>query len=179
MKRSELEWLIQKTEAKLKEQQELLQELYQRLEALTIQEKERQKYISSKEIIDLIERKVGKKTNMSTIKRWADEGYLGEVVDEKDKFWALQSKQGKKRYLYAKVDTYRFLYEEKGYLLPEYEVLDRVLVTQSKGEPLIGIIIDSHLHEDEFHYVIQIEGSFDTLKNVKERNIQLMQGVDE
>ncbi|WP_338752984.1 hypothetical protein [Bacillus sp. FJAT-52991] len=179
MKRSELELLIHKAETKLQEQQLLLQDLYKRLEALTDQERERENYISSKEIIDLIEKKVGKKINMSTIKRWADEGFLGEVVEEKDKFWALQSKQGKKRFLYPKVDTYRFLHEEKGYLLPEYEVLDRVLVTQSEKEPLIGMVIDSHLHQDEFHYIIQIEGSFETLQDVKEKNLQLIQGVDD
>ena len=103
MNRKDLEALLKKTEEKIKEQQMLLKDLSKRLEALEEQEKERKNYISSKEIINLVFRKIGKTLNMSTIKRWADEGYLGEVIDEKEKFWALRSKQGKKRFLYPKV----------------------------------------------------------------------------
>ncbi|KMY53302.1 hypothetical protein AC623_04275 [Bacillus sp. FJAT-27231] len=167
MKREELEAMLKKTEEKIKEQQLLLKDLSERLEALNKQEKEREKYISSKEIVELIFNKIGKTINMSTIKRWADEGYLGEVIDEKEKFWALQSKQGKKRFLYPKTNTYDFLYE-KGYLLPEFEVLDRVLVTNQSSEPIVGIVIDSCLTKGQFLYTIQIEGSFETIKNVKE-----------
>ena len=65
--------MIKKTEEKIKEQQLLLDDLTERLEALNEQEKERKKYISSKEIIDLVFKKIGKTINMSTIKRWADE----------------------------------------------------------------------------------------------------------
>lgn len=166
MKRKDLETMIKKTEEKIKEQQLLLDDLTERLEALNEQEKERKKYISSKEIIDLVFKKIGKTINMSTIKRWADEGYLGEVIDEKEKFWALHSKQGKKRFLYPKVNTYNFLYE-KGYLLPEFEVLDRVVVNQS-NDPIIGIVIESRLTKGQFLYTIQIEGAFETIKDVKE-----------
>ena len=166
MKRKDLVTMIKKTEEKIKEQQLLLDDLTERLEALNEQEKERKKYISSKEIIDLVFKKIGKTINMSTIKRWADEGYLGEVIDEKEKFWALHSKQGKKRFLYPKVNTYNFLYE-KGYLLPEFEVLDRVVVNQS-NDPIIGIVIESRLTKGQFLYTIQIEGAFETIKDVKE-----------
>lgn len=167
MKRKDLEALLKKTEEKIQEQQLLLKDLSQRLEALDEQEEERENYISSKEIIDLIFKKIGKSINMSTIKRWADEGYLGEVIDEKEKFWALHSKQGKKRFLYPKINTYNFLYE-KGYLLPEFEVLDRVLIKEQANDPVIGIIIDSHLSQGQFLYTIQVEGSFELMKDVKE-----------
>ncbi|RJS61823.1 hypothetical protein [Bacillus sp. PK3_68] len=170
MKRTELEALLKRTEEKIREQQLLLKDLSKRLEALDKQEKERENYISSKEIIDLIFKKIGKTINMSTIKRWADEGYLGEVIDEKEKFWALHSKQGKKRFLYPKVNTYHFLYE-KGYLLPEFEVLDRVLVKKQSNDPFIGIIIDSQLSKGQFLYTIQIEGSFELMKDVKESHL--------
>ncbi|MFL0362108.1 hypothetical protein ACH0BF_03715 [Pseudobacillus sp. 179-B 2D1 NHS] len=170
MKRTELEALLKRTEEKIQEQQLLLKDLSKRLEALDKQEKERENYISSKEIIDLIFKKIGKTINMSTIKRWADEGYLGEVIDEKEKFWALHSKQGKKRFLYPKVNTYHFLYE-KGYLLPEFEVLDRVLVKKHSNDPIIGIIIDSQLSKGQFLYTIQIEGSFELMKDVKESHL--------
>lgn len=171
MKREDLEAMIVKTEEKIKEQQFLLADLYKRLEALSFQEKERENYISSKEIVDLVFKKIGKKMNMSTIKRWADEGYLGEVIDEKEKFWALHSKQGKKRFLYPKMNTYAFLYE-KGYLLPEFDVLDRVLAVQSADEAIVGVVIDSRLHEGQFLYTIQIEGSYETVTNVKESDLQ-------
>ncbi|KIL73209.1 hypothetical protein [Bacillus badius] len=170
MNRKDLEALLKKTEEKIKEQQMLLKDLSKRLEALEEQEKERKNYISSKEIIDLVFKKIGKTLNMSTIKRWADEGYLGEVIDEKEKFWALRSKQGKKRFLYPKVDTFHFLYE-KGYLLPEFDVLDRVLVKLPSDEAVIGIVIDAYLHKGQFFYTIQREGSFERLNDVKESNL--------
>ncbi|KAB7705589.1 hypothetical protein F9802_13715 [Bacillus aerolatus] len=178
MKRNDLESMIKKLEEKIKNQQQLLQDLYTQLEALIEQEKEREQYISSKEIIDLVFKKIGKKINMSTIKRWADEGYLGEVIDEKEKFWALHAKQGKKRFLYPKAYAYTFLHE-KGYLSSEFEVLDRVLVNAHANEqPIIGIIIDSCLNKDHFQYTIQIEGSFDVLKDVEESKIKSVEGAD-
>ncbi|SFE81779.1 hypothetical protein [Alteribacillus iranensis] len=167
MKRAELEEQIKLTENKILEEQEKLKELREHLKIVIEQEKERKHYISSKEIIDLIYKNTGKKINMSTVKRWADEGYLGEVIDEKDKFWALRSKQGKKRFLYPKINTHSFLYE-KGYLHPEYEVLDRVVVKQPGQEKFTGIVVDSILEKDQFQYTIQTEETFEAIPNIKE-----------
>lgn len=163
-----MEESIKLAEEKIEFYKQSLQDMRKQLKALDQQEKEREKYVSSKEIVDLIFKHTGKKVNMSTIKRWADEGYLGEVVEEREKFWALHTKQGKKRFLYPKVLSYQFLHE-KGYLKPDYEVLDRVEVTKPGASPLIGIIIDSSLNQDAFEYTLQIEGSFDIVTNVHEK----------
>lgn len=175
MKRDELEANIKLIDEKVKAYQQDLQKLREQLDALDEQEKEREKFVSSKELVDLIYKKVGKKINMSTIKRWADEGYLGEVIDEKERFWALHSKQGKKRFLYPQIQAFTFLYE-KGYLLPEYEVLDRVLVTNPKYYNTIGIVVNCDLNMGEFLYNIQIEGTFEILKDIKERELTLVTG---
>lgn len=175
MKRDELEANIKLIDEKVKAYQQDLQKLREQLDALDEQEKEREKFVSSKELVDLIYKKVGKKINMSTIKRWADEGYLGEVIDEKEMFWALHSKQGKKRFLYPQIQAFTFLYE-KGYLLPEYEVLDRVLVTNPEYYNTIGIVVNCDLNMGEFLYNIQIEGTFEILKDIKERELTLVTG---
>ncbi|WP_053362872.1 hypothetical protein [Bacillus sp. FJAT-27251] len=175
MKRIELENTIKLIEKKIEGYQQELKKCMKQMEALIVQEKEREKFVSSKEIVDLIERNVGKKINMSTIKRWADEGYLGEVIDEKEKFWALQSKQGKKRFLYPKAQAFAFLYE-KGFLQPEFDVLDRVLVKNREMVPMIGIVISSSLDKGEFRYNLQVEGTLDRLKDVKERELTLATG---
>jgi hypothetical protein len=175
LKRNELEANIKLIEEKVKAYQQDLQKLREQLDALDEQEKEREKFVSSKELVDLIYKKVGKKINMSTIKRWADEGYLGEVIDEKEMFWALHSKQGKKRFLYPKVQAFTFLYE-KAFILPEFEILDRVLVTNPELDQTIGIVINSGLHSGEFLYNIQIEGTYDIIKDIKEKELTQVTG---
>jgi hypothetical protein len=175
LKRTALEDNIKTIEEKIKAYQEELNQLREELSALDEQEKERTKYVSSKEIVDLIYKKVGKKVNMSTIKRWADEGYLGEVIDEKEKFWALQSKQGKKRFVYPKVQAFTFLYE-KGFLLPEFDILDRVLITNADGGQTIGIVVDYQLNKGAFLYTLQIEGTFEILKQINEKELTLATG---
>ncbi|WP_404331813.1 hypothetical protein [Mesobacillus maritimus] len=175
MKRTALEDNIKTIEEKIKAYQEELTQLREELSALDEQEKERTKYVSSKEIVDLIYKKVGKKVNMSTIKRWADEGYLGDVIDEKEKFWALQSKQGKKRFVYPKVQAFTFLYE-KGFLLPEFDILDRVQIMNPDDSQTIGIVVDYQLNKGEFLYTIQIEGTFEILKEMNERDLTLATG---
>ncbi|MGP7818178.1 hypothetical protein [Niallia sp. 01092] len=167
MKKEELEAKIKSIEEKIESYQNFLINLNEELKELIKQEEERKRYISSKEIIDLIYEHTGKNTNMSTIKRWADEGYIGNIINEKDKFWALKSKQGKKRFLYPKEDVYNFLYQ-KGYLWPKYEVLDRVLISENNHELLTGIIVNSYLKKDEFHYTIQVEGNMKIIKEIKE-----------
>ncbi|MCM3714293.1 hypothetical protein [Halalkalibacter oceani] len=171
MKREEIEEAIRATEERMKADQQTLVELKERLEIVVSQEKERLHYISSKEIIDLIYKHTGKKNNMSTIKRWADEGYLGTVLDEKEKFWALPTKQGKKRFLYPKADVYSFLFE-KGYLQPQYKVLDRVSVEADGQPPEAGIVVSSQLLKTEFMYTIQLESSFALLKDIPENKLK-------
>lgn len=167
MKRKELEAEIKSIEENISNYQQLLSDKRKTLNVLIDQEKERKNYISSSEIVDLIFENIGKKVNMSTIKRWADEGYLGEIIEEKEKFWALRYKQGKKRFLYPIIDVYHFLYE-KGYLYPRFDVLDRVQITQPDSDSIIGVVIDSQLKQAQFHYTVQIEGSFEQLPSVKE-----------
>lgn len=171
MKREEIEEAIKATEERIKADQQALIELKERLEVVTSQEKERLHYISSKEIIDLIYKQTGKKNNMSTIKRWADEGYLGTVLDEKEKFWALPTKQGKKRFLYPKEDVYSFLYE-KGYLQPQYKILDRVYLMTDARPSEAGIVVSSHLLKTEFMYTIQLEATFELLKDIPENKLK-------
>ncbi|SEM70359.1 hypothetical protein SAMN05192533_10522 [Mesobacillus persicus] len=175
MKRNELEANIKSIEEKVADYQQELIKLREQLHALDEQEIEREKFVSSKEIVDLIDKKVGKKVNMSTIKRWADEGYLGEVIDEKERFWALHSKQGKKRFLYPKVQALSFLYE-KGLLLPEFETLDRVQMIDGDSSTVIGIVITCDLKDGEFLYNIQVEGTFDIIQAVKESRLTLVSG---
>jgi RNase P/RNase MRP subunit p29 len=175
LKRTALEENIKTIEEKIKAYQEELNQLREELSALDAQEKERRKFVSSKEIVDLIYKKIGKKVNMSTIKRWADEGYLGEVIDEKERFWALQSKQGKKRFVYPKIQAFTFLYE-KGFLMPEFEILDRVLILKPDNSQTVGIVVDYHLNKGEFLYTIQIEGSFEILKDMNERDLTIATG---
>ncbi|MFT8322291.1 MAG: hypothetical protein ABF649_15450 [Bacillus sp. (in: firmicutes)] len=168
MKREELETKMKSIEEKIASYQHTLHQLNEELKEVIKQEEDRGNYVSSKEITDLIYEKTGKNTNMSTIKRWADEGYIGEVIDEKDKFWALKSKQGKKRFLYPKTDVYSFLYQ-KGYLWPKYEVLDRVQISKNDDDKLLtGIIIDSCLKNAQFHYTIQLEVSMKMVKEIQE-----------
>ncbi|WP_339164989.1 hypothetical protein [Siminovitchia sp. FSL W7-1587] len=167
MKRKELENEINSIEKKMIEYKNTLSDLRKELDILIEQEKKRRNYISSSEIVDFIFKHTGKKINMSTIKRWADEGYLGEIVEEKDKFWALERKQGKKRFLYPVIDVYHFLYE-KGYLSPKYEVLDRVQITIPDGESFIGIVIDWELKQAKFLYMVQKEGSLEKFTMISE-----------
>ncbi|WP_151532749.1 hypothetical protein [Cytobacillus depressus] len=175
MKRKELESTIKNTEEAIKVQQLYLKKLYEQLEALNEQEKERKKYISSKEIIELIYKNIGKNVNLSTIKRWADEGFLGEVIDEKEKFWALHLKQGKKRFLYPKMNAFNFLYE-KGYLFPQFEVLDRVMIMDQNNNSVIGIVVDSCLQKGHFQYTIQIEETFAIIKDIEESYLSKVTG---
>lgn len=167
MKRKELETEIKEMEEKISQYKEELINMKEKLNILVEQEKERKNYISSSEIVDLVYEHIGRKINMSTIKRWADEGYLGEVIEEREKFWALRHKQGKMRFLYPIVNVYQFLYE-KGYLRPKYDILDRVLVEKDGEKPMVGVVIESELKDAKFHYTIQIEGTFEQVSMIEE-----------
>lgn len=174
MMSEELKQSISEIETNIKQQQAELRQLKKTLIDVLHQEKERQNYISSKEIIDLIDKNIGRKVNMSTIKRWADEGYLGEVVEEKDIFSALRTKQGKKRFLYPIVEVYHFLYE-KGYLLPKYQILDPVVYTLEDNQELTGIVVDAKLTNGAFIYTIQIDNTTKLISSIKENNLTINQ----
>ncbi|GAB7388732.1 hypothetical protein BSNK01_25700 [Bacillaceae bacterium] len=165
---NELEAAIKALEKKIEKDRQKLLQLRKRLQEYQTQEEERRRYISSKEILDLIYEYTGKKSNLSTIKRWADEGYLGEVVDEKEKFWALKTKQGKKRFLYPKTQVYAFLLE-KGFLKPKYEILDRVRL---KGSNEPGVVVNAYLAGDHFRYTVQLERSGKVLQQIKEEELR-------
>lgn len=155
MKKNELEQRITEYEIEL-------EQLRGQLAVVAEQEEMRKQFLSSKEIIERVHRYTGRELNMSTIKRWADEGYLGEVIDEKQAFPALRTKQGKKRFLYPKIDAYSFLYE-KGYLTPAFDVLDQVWLGRERA-----MVMDAVLEKGEFHYTVQIESSFEVKKGIKE-----------
>lgn len=159
MKKNELEQRIHEYESEL-------EQLRIQLAAVAEQEEERKRFISSKEIIELIQKQTGRELNMSTIKRWADEGYLGEVLDEKQVFPALRTKQGKKRFLYPKEAVFSFLHE-KGYLAPAFDVLDRVLLG-----PEYAMVMDAALKQGEFHYRVQMESTFEVKTGVKESSLR-------
>ena len=174
MKRKELEAEIKALEEKISQYQRDVIEMKKLLNTMIEQEKERKNYISSSEIVDLIYEQTGRKINMSTIKRWADEGYLGEIIEEREKFWALRHKQGKKRFLYPIVNVYQFLYE-KGYLRPKYDVLDRVEINDPKRQKAIGIVIDSVLKDAEFYYTVQVEDTFERWPMVREEHLKKLE----
>jgi hypothetical protein len=133
--------------------------------------RERSRYLSSQEIIAVIARYSGRPCSMATIKRWADEGYLGEVVDERERFPGLVRKQGNRRNLYPKTAVYPFLLA-KGLIHPRYEILDRVRVNRH-GANLSGVIVDIVCQTGPFLYTVQLDGSRETIA-VPEEEIHLL-----
>lgn len=171
--RQELEESIAALKKRIKEDQTELASQQLRLKELKKQEKERAHYISSREILDLIYQNTGKESNMSTIKRWADQGFLGDVIDEREVFWALKTKQGKKRYIYSKNQVYKFLYE-KMLIKPKFDVLDRVRI-YAPGQLFHGhaaVIVKSSLNNDKFNYTLQTAENFEKLDGVSEEQIK-------
>lgn len=133
--------------------------------------KQRLTYLSSREILDLLEARQGRKGSMATIKRWADSGQLGEVIDERQAFPLLVNKQGNKRFLYPREETVRFLYE-KGFLVPRYEVLDRVKLKQ--GTCMVHALVTSVSRVDLcFIYQVQLEATGEVLSQITEDKLLL------
>lgn len=151
----DLEARIKQMREEIKEKQKQLARWEDELAEYKNQQEQRKHYVASKEIIEYIEQRSGKIINMSTIKRWADEGYLGEVIDERERFWALKGKQGKKRNLYQKDSVFSFLHE-RGYLSPRYEILDEVQYgAESASFP--ATVLDVRLENGHFLYTIQLQ----------------------
>lgn len=126
-------------------------------------------YLSSREILELLEARNGKAGSMATIKRWADQGHLGEVVDERDAFPLLVNKQGNKRFLYPRETVFRFLYE-KGLLLPLYDVLDRVMIRLEERNTW-GLVTAIARHDQHFTYQIQLEEAGEILSSIAEEDL--------
>ncbi len=173
--RNDIEGQIEILEKRILDDQLTLQSLKLRLKELIIQEKERACYLSSSEILDLIYEHTGKESNMSTIKRWSDQGFLGEAIDEREVFWALKTKQGKKRFLYPKKQVYQFLYDKK-WIRPRFDVLDRVKICKP-GTPYheeAAVVVKSRLEADEFLYTLQTENDFLVLQDITESCLSLI-----
>lgn len=130
------------------------------------QQTQRMNYLSSREILDLLEARNGRRGSLATIKRWADRGELGAVVDERQVFPLLVNKQGNKRYLYPREEALRFLCE-KGLLAPRFDVLDRVQLKQ--GKRCVHALVTSVRRDDLcFTYQVQLEATGEVLPNIPE-----------
>lgn len=135
----------------------------------------RKKYVSSREIIELIARYQGVSKNMTAIKRWADEGLLGASIEEREHFPELVKQRGNKRFLYLRSTVFAFLLA-RNYIFPRFEVVDQVKWKKPEIEkPLQAVIISSRLQEDQFVYTIQDERTGEVFYNVREDNLELVE----
>lgn len=135
----------------------------------------RKSYMSSREIIELVASYQGISKNMTAIKRWADEGLLGEKIDEREHFPLLVKKQGNKRFLYPRSTVYAFL-ASNNYIFPRYEVIDQVKYRRpNDGDELQAVIISTHLHKDQFVYMIQAEGTGELIHDVREADLAIVE----
>lgn len=133
------------------------------------QQQRRMNYLSSREILELLEARQGRVGSMATIKRWADSGALGEVIEEREAFPLLVNKQGNKRFLYPREDVLHFL-REKGYLCPRYEVLDQVLFNKDTRR-CHALIIAIEPSGNSFTYHVQLEATGELLTHVAEEDL--------
>ncbi|WP_052947528.1 hypothetical protein [Aneurinibacillus tyrosinisolvens] len=169
----DLEIHIENLKREIQEKQKLLAELEENLKSCKEQNELRKQYIASKEIIDYVQERSGKLINMSTIKRWTDEGYLGEVIDERAQFWALKTKQGKKRNLYNKSTVFSFLYT-KGYIAPYHDILDEVQYC-GDNRRLQATVISVRLEKGRFLYKLQLP-DYTVLEDVDEMRLEGVEG---
>lgn len=129
----------------------------------------RKAFLSSREILDILETKAGRAGSMATVKRWADQGYLGDWIDERETFPLLVRKQGNKRFLFPRESVLTYLYK-KGYLRPSYEVLDRVQLTRD-STCCWGIITSVERSDQHFTYQVQLEKTGEVLLSVSEEEL--------
>lgn len=158
--------LIRQVEDQIKQLTAQLAHLEAEREAYLQQQKRRQRYLSSREILQLLEQRQGRKGSMASIKRWADCGYLGEVVDEREAFPLLVHTQGNKRFLYPREDVLRF-FQEKGFLSPLYEVLDRVQLRVG-NQVVWAMVTSAWRHDLSFSYQVQLEATGEVLTAAEE-----------
>lgn len=148
-----------------------LAQLESEQQAYLDQQEKRQAYLSSREILDLLEARQGRTGSMASIKRWADHGYLGTVIDERETFPLLANKQGNRRFLYPRESVLRFLYE-KGFLSPRCEVLDRVQVKTAAGTEW-ALVTSVERQGLQFRYQLQLESTGVLLTSVAEEDLLL------
>jgi hypothetical protein len=148
-----------------------LDQLEREREEHAAQQERRRAYLSSREVLGLLEERQGRKGSMATIKRWADHGDLGEVIDERLAFPLLVNKQGNKRFLYPREDALRFLFE-KGILAPRFEVLDRVRLKDGNHE-VYAVVTAIQRCDLRFTYQVQLEATGDVRIQVAEEDLSL------
>ncbi|MCC8436688.1 hypothetical protein HP567_019255 [Brevibacillus sp. M2.1A] len=160
---------IKVVKQKIAEAQALLSHLETERKNYLMQLERRRAFLSSREILDILETKVGRIGSMATVKRWADQGYLGDCIDERETFPLLVSKQGNKRFLFPRESVLNYLYK-KGYLRPSYEVLDRVQLTKD-STCYWGIITSVERSDQHFTYQVQLEKTREVLLSVPEEEL--------
>lgn len=163
--------LITKLKIQVVEATAQLARLEDERKAYLEQRERRLAYLSSREILELLEARHGRSGSMASIKRWADSGYLGEVVDERDAFPLLVSKQGNKRFLYPRESVLHFLHE-KGLFSPAFEVLDRVHLKMAP-DATWALITSIERSDHRFTYQVQLETTGDVLTTVAEEDLYL------
>lgn len=160
---------IRALKQKIVEAHALLSQLETESKNYLTQLERRKAFLSSREILDILETKAGRVGSMATVKRWADQGYLGDCIDERETFPLLVSKQGNKRFLFPRESVLSYLYK-KGYLRPSYEVLDRVQVTRD-STCCWGIITSVERSDQHFTYQVQLEKTGEVLLAVPEEEL--------
>ncbi|MGD8191221.1 hypothetical protein ACQCN2_14675 [Brevibacillus ginsengisoli] len=171
----ELQERIQRLREKIDAHREELIQLEEEWRSLQEQLRNRTRYLSSIEILDLIREKSGQEKNMTTIKRWADQGLLGEKIEEKEYFSLLVHKQGNKRFLFPKEAVYPFL-AMKMLIRPRFEILDQIMVQhQMTSQEQLGVIISHQLVEDQFVYTVQLEQNREIISNIAEHLLRLVE----
>lgn len=167
--------LIARLTQQIAEAMDRLERLEAERIAFEAQRSERKNYVSSREILDLLASRSGRTGSMASIKRWADDGLLGTVIDEREVFPLLAGKQGNKRFLYPRKEVLRFLHG-KGLLVPKFDVLDRVRLERN-GKWVCAVITAVALSkadpaDDLFVYQVQIEENGEVIDGVTEGALQ-------
>ncbi|MFY0544268.1 hypothetical protein [Brevibacillus sp. H7] len=162
----EYERVMEELRLQIEQAAKQLRELEAKRDAYEQQRKLREHYLSSREILQLLSSRHGRTGSWATIKRWADEGHLGDVLEERVHFPLLAATRGKKRFLYSKRVVYGFLHQ-KGLLRPAYDILDRVRIKR-EGSLVLAVVTSAELMEDRFVYSLQIEGTAQTLTDIAE-----------
>lgn len=165
------EQLIAKLKVQVMEVTAQLAQLEDEYKIYREQQERRASYLSSREILALLESRSGRSGSMASIKRWADHGSLGEVVDEREAFPLLVNTQGNKRFLYPKEAVLQFLHG-KGLLSPAFDVLDRVRV-RVESEHVWALVTSIERCDHRFTYQVQLETTGDVLTSVAEEDLAL------
>ncbi|MFM1650994.1 hypothetical protein ACI7RC_02705 [Brevibacillus sp. B_LB10_24] len=163
---------IERLKEKIAAETRQLAALEQSLTAYLAEREKRSQYLSSRELQELITIHSGKRLSMTTIKRWADLGHLGKVLDEREQFPLLTRKQGRKRSLYHKSSVYPFLWD-KNLLRPKYDVLDVVGIRMngSDGQADRAVVLSSRLYGQHILYQLQAEASMELWQDVPEEHL--------